>query len=280
MGNVDGLSDVVPVGYAPRNKLLAALPVAEWKRVQPYLSSFEAPAGKTLCEPESALDYVYFPTTAIISLLHVAADGASTEIATIGNEDLVGVTVFLGGGRIANRVVVQIKGQIYRLKSELLKEEFNRAGAMQDLLLRYTHALMRQISQTAVCNRRHSIDQQFCRWLLLSLDRLASDELTMTHEQLANTLGVRREGITEAARKLQNAGLITYHRGRITVIDRLGLEALCCECYRVVRREYDRLPGPFADALNGTPTAAAPGARRSASGNGAARINAPLAVGN
>ncbi len=274
--SANGKSNGVVVCSAPQNKLLAALPELDWKRVQPHLSALEVPAGKTLCEPGSALDSVYFPATSIVSLLHMAADGASTEIAMIGNEGLVGVNVFLGG-KMANHVLVQSDGQIYRLKSEVLKDEFSRGGAVQCLLLRYTHALMRQISQTAVCNQRHSIDQQLCRWLLLSLDRLASDELTMTHELLANTLGVRREGITEAARKLQNAGLITYHRGRITVTDRIGLETVCCECYRVVHREYNCLPGPSAHALNGTQTAAAPGTVHS-NGGGVDRSSTSLAA--
>jgi len=269
--------NAVSVRCALRNKLLAALPEIEWSRVQRHLSIVAAPAGKTLCEPNSRLEYAYFPTTSIISLLHVSADGASTEIAMIGNEGLVGVTLFMDGGTTANRVVVQSKGQIFRLKGEVLQDEFSRGGVMQQLLLRYTQALLTQISQTAVCNRRHSIDQQLCRWILLSLDRLDSEELTMTHELLANTLGVRREGITEAARKLHNAGLITYRRGRITVTDRIGVEAYCCECYGVLRREYDRLTAPGVDTLHRTPLA--PATDRAAPGNnGAERHSEFLAV--
>lgn len=239
-------SNLVPVSGALHNKLLAALPALDWRRVKRSLSFLETPAGKTLCELESRLDYAYFPTTSIISILQVAGDGAATEIATIGNEGLLGVNLFMGGETPANRMVVQNNGGVYRLKREILQDEFARGGAMQRSLLRYTHALLTQISQTAVCNRHHSIVQQLCRWLLVSLDRLASEQLTMTHEVLANTLGVRREGISEAAHKLQSAGLITYRRGRITVIDRSGIEACCCACYRVVRREYDRLPHAYA----------------------------------
>ncbi len=245
-----------PAASALQNKLLAALPECEWNRLQQHLTPLEAPAGKTLCEPHSRLEFAYFPASAIISLLHVATDGACTEVAMIGNEGLAGVTLVMGSAITTNRVMVQSKGRIYRLRSEVLREEFSRGGALQQLLLRFTNALLTQISQAAVCNRRHSIDQQLCRWLLLSMDRLGSDELTMTHEVLANTLGVRREGITEAARKLHNAGLINYRRGRITVIDRIGAEAYCCECYSAVRSEYDRLPGRYACSLHGAPRAA------------------------
>jgi hypothetical protein len=192
-------SNLAPLSGALHNKLLAALPAFDWKRVKGSLSFLETPAGKTLCELESRLDYAYFPTTSIISILQVAGDGAATEIATIGNEGLLGVSLFMGGETPANRGVVQNNGGVYRLKRKILQDEFSRGGAMQHLLLRYTHALLTQISQTAACNRHHSIVQQMCRWLLLSLDRLASEELTMTHEALANTLGVRREGISEAA---------------------------------------------------------------------------------
>ncbi len=246
-------SNLVPGGGALQNKLLAALPASDWMRLKRDLSILETPAGRSLCELGSRLDYAYFPTTSIISIRHVAGDGASTEIAAIGNEGLVGVSLFMGVGTPANRVVVQNSGHIYYLESGILQDEFSRGGAVQHLLLRYTHALLTQISQTAVCNRRHSLVQQLCRWLLLSLDRLDSDELTMTHELLANTLGVRREGIGEAAHKLQSAGLIAYRRGRITVIDRGGVEASCCECYGVVRSEYDRLPLPHADAMHPMP---------------------------
>jgi CRP-like cAMP-binding protein len=250
MSQTENLEGALLVGDTLQNKLLAALPEIDWRRIERHLSSIEAPAGKTLCEFNAELDYAYFPTTSIISLLHIAADGASTEIATIGNEGFVGVTLFMGGGTMQKRVVVQCKGRLYRLKPEVLKREFNRGGALQHVLLRYTNALLTQISQAAVCNRRHSIDQQLCRWMLQSLDRLGSEELTMTHELLANTLGVRREGITDAARKLQRAGLITYRRGRITVVDRARVQAYCCDCYGVVRRAYDRLPGPYAYATS------------------------------
>lgn len=202
------------------------------------------PLGSAVYESGAQLDHVYFPTSAIISLLYVLADGASAEIAVVGNEGLVGVALFMGGETTPSRAVVQSAGWAYRLRGQLLKDEFTRGGAMQHLLLRYTQALLTQMAQTAVCNRHHSIDQQLCRWLLLSLDRLPSKDLTMTQELIANMLGVRREGVTEAAGKLQAVGLIKYNRGRISVIDRDGLEARCCECYAVVKRESDRLlPG-------------------------------------
>jgi len=262
-------------GMSSDNKLLAALPEHDWHRLQQHLSPLDLPAGKTLCEPHSRMQYAYFPTSAIISLLHVGTDGASTEIAMIGSEGLVGVTLVMGGATTTSRVMVQSKGRIYRLRCEVLADEFGRGGALQQLLLRFTNALLTQISQVAVCNRRHSIDQQLCRWLLLSLDRLGSDELTMTHEVLANTLGVRREGITEAARKLHNVGLINYRRGRITVIDRVGVEAYCCECYSVVRGEYDRLPGRYAYSLHGAERAATD---RAALANSITRTDRSLAV--
>jgi CRP-like cAMP-binding protein len=228
-------------GSGRQNRLLAALPEIEWERVQRNLKLVSMPLGDAVYESGAHLDHVYFPTTSIISLLYVMADGASAEIAVVGNEGLVGVALFMGGESTPSRAVVQSEGWAYRLKGQLLKEEFERGGAMQHLLLRYTQALLTQMAQTAVCNRHHSIDQQLCRWLLLSLDRLASDELTMTQELIANMLGVRREGVTEAAGKLQSAGLIRYSRGRISVLDRAGLEARCCECYAVVKRESDRL---------------------------------------
>jgi CRP-like cAMP-binding protein len=187
------------------------------------------------------MKYVYFPITSIVSLLYVMEDGASAEIAVVGNEGILGISLFMGGETTPSRAVVQSSGDGYRLKAQLLKDEFNRAGPMLHLLLRYTQALITQMAQTAVCNRHHSIDQQLCRWLLLSLDRLPSNELKMTQELIANMLGVRREGVTEAAGKLQNAGLIHYSRGHITVIDRAGLEARVCECYAVVKTEFDRL---------------------------------------
>jgi CRP-like cAMP-binding protein len=197
--------------------------------------------GEALYEPGVQLEHVYFPTTAIISLLYVTTDGSSAEIAIVGNDGLVGVALFMGGESTPSRAVVQSEGWAYRLKGKFLKDEFEVAGAVRHVLLRYTQALITQMAQTAVCNRHHTIDQQLCRWLLLSLDRLDSDELTMTQELIANMLGVRREGVTEAAGKLQSLGLIRYSRGRITVVDRAGLEACCCECYGVVKRESDRL---------------------------------------
>jgi CRP-like cAMP-binding protein len=199
------------------------------------------PLGKVLYESGSRLGHVYFPATCIVSLLYVMADGASAEIAVVGNEGLVGVALFMGGETTPSRAVVQSAGLAYRLAGAVTKQEFNRNGSMQLLMLRYTQALLTQMAQTAVCNRHHSVDQQLCRWLLLSLDRLPSSELTMTQELIANMLGVRREGVTEAAGQLQAAGLIQYSRGRITVIDRPGLERRVCECYAVVKKEFDRL---------------------------------------
>lgn len=197
--------------------------------------------GQALCEPGVPMRDVYFPTTSIVSLLYVMEDGASAEIAVVGNEGIVGVSLFMGGETTTSWAVVQSAGHAYRLSGRLLKEAFRRGGAMQLLLLRYTQALLTQMAQTAVCNRHHSVDQQLCRWLLLSLDRLPSNELVMTQELIANMLGVRREGVTEAAGKLQRAGLIHYSRGRIIVEDRPGLEARVCECYAVVKAEFDRL---------------------------------------
>jgi CRP-like cAMP-binding protein len=197
--------------------------------------------GDVIYESGSALEHVYFPTDCIISLLYVMEDGSSAEIAIVGCEGMVGVALFMGGESTPSRAVVQSAGHAYRLSGKLVKEEFVRAGAMQYLLLRYTQALLTQMAQTTVCNRHHSVDQQLCRWLLLSLDRLASNDLTMTQELIANMLGVRREGVTEAAGKLQAAGLIRYSRGHITVLDRPRLEARVCECYAVVKKEFDRL---------------------------------------
>ncbi|MFA6504805.1 MAG: Crp/Fnr family transcriptional regulator [Treponemataceae bacterium] len=197
--------------------------------------------GDALYESGGRMSYVYFPTTAIVSLLSVMENGSSAEIAVVGNEGIVGIALFMGGETMPNRAVVQSAGHAYRLDGQILKQEFNRSGPVQHLLLRYTMALLAQMAQTAVCNRHHSVDQQLCRWLLLSLDRLPSNELTMTQELIANMLGVRREGVTEAAGKLQSAGLITYSRGRITVLDRPGLEERVCECYEVVRAEFNRL---------------------------------------
>ena len=197
--------------------------------------------GHVLYESGDTLGYVYFPTTAIVSLLYVMEDGASAEIAVVGLEGMVGVSLFMGGQSTPSRAVVQSAGQGFRLRAQIMKDEFDRAGPVLHLLLRYTQALITQMAQTAVCNRHHSLDQQLCRWLLLSLDRLRGNELVMTQELIANMLGVRREGVTEGALKLQKAGLIRYARGRITVLDRPGLEEATCECYAVVKTEYDRL---------------------------------------
>jgi CRP-like cAMP-binding protein len=235
--------------HNPRqNHLLAALPAEEQPRIFSHLELVPMPLGAAVCEPGMAMRHVYFPTTSIISLLYVMEDGASAEIAVVGNEGIVGVSLFMGGETTTSRAVVQSAGHAYRLTGQLLKEAFFRAGPMQRLLLRYTQALLTQMAQTAVCNRHHSVDQQLCRWLLLSLDRLPSNELTMTQELIANMLGVRREGVTEAAGKLQRAGLIHYSRGKITVVDRPGLEARVCECYQVVKDEFDRL---LPDAVAG-----------------------------
>ena len=223
-----------------QNHLLAALPDGEWQRWQPQLQHVELPLGQVLYESGGTMSHVYFPTTAIVSLLYVMENGASAEIAVVGNEGLVGISLFMGGGSTPSRAVVQSAGEGLRLTSKVIKDEFNRAPVLH-LLLRYTQALITQMAQTAVCNRHHSLDQQLCRWLLLSLDRLQSSELVMTQELISNMLGVRREGVTEGALKLQEAGLIRYSRGRITVLDRPGLEKRTCECYQVVKTEYDRL---------------------------------------
>jgi CRP-like cAMP-binding protein len=226
---------------AHRNHLLAALPAADHARIAPYLELVPMKLGDVLYEPGVRLRYVYFPTTCIVSLLYVMEDGASAEIAIVGNEGILGISLFMGGETTPSRAVVQSEGHAYRLKAQLLTNEFHRFGPMLHLLLRYTQALITQMAQTAVCNRHHSVDQQLCRWLLLSLDRLSSNELRMTQELIANMLGVRREGVTEAAGKLQDAGLIEYRRGRITVLDRPGVESRSCECYQVVKTELDRL---------------------------------------
>ena len=227
-----------------QNHLLAALPEAEFGRWQPHLELVNMPLGKVLYESGGKLSHVYFPTTAIVSLLYVMEDGASAEIAVVGHDGVVGVSLFMGGESTTSRAVVQSAGRGYRLKSSLMMQEFNRGGPVLHLLLRYTQALITQMAQTAVCNRHHSLDQQLCRWLLLSLDRLRSNELVMTQELIANMLGVRREGVTEAAGNLQKDGLIRYRRGHITVLDRAGLEQRTCECYAVVRNEYERLLPP------------------------------------
>jgi len=223
------------------NQLLAALPAAEWARWLPSLEPVDMPLGEVLYESGIAMTHVYFPTTSIVSLLYVMEDGASAEIAVVGNEGIVGVSLFMGGETTPSRSVVQSAGLGYRMRGQLLKDEFNRSGPVMQLLLRYTQALITQMAQTAVCNRHHSLDQQLCRWLLLSLDRLRAPELVMTQELIANMLGVRREGVTEAAANLQRAGLIQYRRGHITVLDREGLEGRTCECYAVVKKEYERL---------------------------------------
>jgi CRP-like cAMP-binding protein len=224
-----------------QNHLLNALPKSDYERLAPHLELFPLKLGDVLYEPGGQMSYVYFPTTAIVSLLYVMENGASAEIAIVGNEGILGISLFMGGESTPSRAVVQSAGHAYRLTARLLKHEFARFGPLVNLLLRYTQALITQMAQTAVCNRHHTVDQQLCRWLLLSLDRLASRELRMTQELIANMLGVRREGVTEAAGRLQEAGLIEYRRGKITVLDRKGLEARSCECYQVVKTEFDRL---------------------------------------
>ncbi|WP_168014143.1 Crp/Fnr family transcriptional regulator [Halomonas salinarum] len=224
-----------------QNHLLAALPRDKYERLAPHLERVDLTLGESLVESGMMMRHVYFPTDCIVSLLCVMETGDSTEIAVVGAEGIVGISLFMGGETTPSRAVVQSAGTAYRLKGQLLKDEFDRASTLQFLLLRYTQALITQMAQTAVCNRHHSLDQQLCRWLLLSLDRLPTNELVMTQELIANMLGVRREGVTESAGKLQKAELISYHRGRIRVLDRPGLEARVCECYPVVKKEYDRL---------------------------------------
>ncbi len=239
---------LVPQHNPTNNRLLAALPQAALARWAPELEAIEMPLGQVLYESGHTLEHVYFPSTAIVSLLYVMENGASAEIAMVGNEGLVGISLFMGGGSTPSRAVVQSAGHGLRLPAQAMKDEFNRAGPVMHLMLRYTQALITQMAQTAVCNRHHSLDQQLCRWLLLSLDRLPGTELQMTQELIANMLGVRREGVTAAALSLQQAGLIRYARGRISVLDRPGLEQRTCECYAVVKREYDRLlPDRAAD---------------------------------
>ncbi|WP_447593899.1 Crp/Fnr family transcriptional regulator [Aquipseudomonas campi] len=224
-----------------QNHLLAALPVDVKQRLFPHLERVPLPLGDVLYESGDALHHVYFPIDAIISLLYVMESGASAEISVVGNEGLIGVAVFMGGESTPSRAVVQSAGHAYRLAGQRLKDEFNRHGELLQLMLRYTQALITQMAQTAVCNRHHSIDQQLCRWLLLALDRLPGNQLNMTQELIANMLGVRREGVTDAAGKLQRVGVIEYSRGHITVLDRPRLERLSCECYAVVKKETDRL---------------------------------------
>ena len=227
-----------------QNQLLAALPPDIQRNWMPLLEAVALPLGKVLYESGSTMRHVYFPTTAIVSLLYVLEDGASAEIAVVGHEGIVGISLFMGGESPPSRAVVQSAGRGYRLPARALMQEFDQAGAVMHLALRYTQALITQMAQTAVCNRHHSLDQQLCRWLLLSLDRLPSSDLVMTQELIANMLGVRREGVTEAAGNLQRAGLIRYQRGRISVLDRAGLEQRTCECYAVVKKEYARLLPP------------------------------------
>ena len=252
VGNASLHSTMTPT----QNLLLAALPADVLERLAPSLEAVALPLGKVIYESGVELKHVYFPTPGcIISMLYVMADGSSAEIAVVGNEGLVGIALFMGGDTTPSRALVQSAGHGFRLEARALQAEFGRHSALQTLLLRYTQALITQMSQTAVCNRHHSLEQQLCRWLLLSQDRLPTNQLTMTQELIANMLGVRREGVTQAAGRLQTAGLIRYNRGRITIVDRAGLEALVCECYAVVKKEYVRLL-PTKPA-SGTHTAAA-----------------------
>ncbi len=232
----------MPETHDPRqNRLLGALPDDELDRLRPHLEYVTLSLGETLGEPGIPMPFVYFPTESIVSLIYVMADGSSAEIAVVGNEGIVGVSLFMGGESTTSHAVVQSAGHGFRMKGKIVKDAFFQAGPMQRLLLRYTQALLTQMAQTAVCNRHHTVDQQLCRWLLISMDRLPSNQLTMTQELIANMLGVRREGVTEAAGRLQQAGLIQYSRGKITILDRPGLEKRVCECYRVVKKEFDRL---------------------------------------
>ena len=228
--------------HTPRkNHLLAALPTVNYEHLLPSLELIALPLGWAVYEAGRKQGYVYFPTDSIISLLYVMENGSSAEIAVTGNDGVVGIALFMGGETTPSRAVVQSAGYAYRLKAGILKKEFEHGGPLQQLLLRYTQSLITQMAQTAVCNRHHSVEQQLCRWLLLSLDRLPSNQLTMTQELIANMLGVRREGVTEAAGHLQAAGIMRYSRGRITILDRRKLEAHVCECYAVVKKEMDRL---------------------------------------
>jgi CRP-like cAMP-binding protein len=232
----------MPPAYTPnQNHLLAALPTAEFERLAPHLELIPMPLGEVLYEPGEQLQHAYFPTSAIVSLHYVMESGASAETAGVGHEGMVGISLFMGGDTMPSSAVVQIAGHAYRLERHLMKQEFDRGGLMQRLLLRYTQALMTQMTQTAVCNRHHSVEQQLCRWLLSTLDRVPSGQLVMTQELVASMLGVRREGITEAAGKLQHAGFIRYRRGHIAVLERSGLETRVCECYGVVKKELLRL---------------------------------------
>ena len=245
------MADVMMTRGSPdphQNHLLAALPSGDYERIVPLLNLVELKLGRALYESGRAFTNVYFPISSIVSLLYVLENGASAEISVVGNEGIVGIALFMGGESMPNRAVIQSAGLAYQLNGQTLKQEFNRSGSFQHLLMRYTLALFSQMAQTAVCNRHHSVDQQLCRWLLLSHDRLAGDVLLMTQELIADMLGVRREGVTEAAGKLHRAGLIGYSRGRITILDRPGLEARVCECYAVVKKEFNRLlPDAVAD---------------------------------
>jgi CRP-like cAMP-binding protein len=232
---------MLPSTYPQQNQILDALPPTERARLFPHLKLVTLPLGMALYESGDTLRHIYFPTDCIVSLLYVMANGASAEISVVGNDGAIGVALFMGGETTTSRAIVQSAGSAYRLTGKRLKQEFNRHGEMLHILLRYTQALLTQMAQTAVCNRHHSVDQQLCRWLLLSLDRLSSNNVTMTQGLMANMLGVRREGVTTAAGKLQKLGAITYSRGRITVLDRPQLEGLSCECYGVVKKETDRL---------------------------------------
>lgn len=224
-----------------QNWLFHSIPSPEWESLVPFIEEVDLPLGKVLSESGFKMDFLYFPSTAIVSILYELESGSAAEIAVVGNEGCVGVCIFMGGLSTLSRAVVQSAGKGYRIKASAILEEFNNAGPVMHLFLRYTQALITQMTQTAVCNRHHTLDQQFCRWLLLSLDRLGSNELAMTQELIANMLGVRREGVTEAALKVQKAGLIKYARGHITILDRPGLEKRTCECYQVVKTEYERL---------------------------------------
>ncbi len=244
----------MPARQSPnQNHLLAALPTAEFERLAPHLEPVEMRLGDVLYESGGLLQHVYFPSTAILSLHYVMENGSSSEIAGVGNEGMLGISLFMGGKTTPSRAVVQTGGQGYRLKAPLMLQEFNRAGAVQRLLLRYTQALITQMSQTAACNRHHSLMQQLCRWLLLTLDRMPSNELVMTQELVASMLGVRREGVTEAAGQLQQSGVIRYRRGHITVLDRVGLESQACECYAVVKKEFARLLPEALQRQDGLP---------------------------
>jgi CRP-like cAMP-binding protein len=232
----------MPLPHSPnQNHLLAALPAEDFERLAPHLELIPMLLGDYLYEPGGQLQHAYFPTTAVVSLLYILESGLSAEIAGVGNEGILGISLFMGGDSTSSSAVVQTAGHGYRLSGKLLKAEFNRAGLVQRILLRYTQALVTQMFQTAACNRHHSIEQQVCRWLLLTLDRLPSNELVMTQELVANALGVRREGVTEAAGKLQRAGIINYRRGHISIMERAGLESGACECYAVVKKEISRL---------------------------------------